>query len=335
MVNNQTCDFWGPNSSNEVQSEVFKDFGDAVYWDAEYANTCQAGAEDEVYDWFLGWDQLRQLLTPLVSVGASVLHLGSGNSPLPEAMYDAGFLSQTCIDISALCMAHMEERNRESRPQIRWVPADATALPEELTHGTFDLVLDKSTIDALLCHDEHALMLAKYVREAYRATGASGHFLVISMHRPKLLWRWLRHPAFDWRVNAMELIDSSDPPAAPAAGAEAKRPQRNGPHAFICSKRGRDGDSSLEARWPALLERVVARPDSDVSDDERPDCPECKQVMVWSRSATVGWSCRNKAICGKDECFPVRWRWFCECCGQHLCELCGANRCGGQEPETD
>ena len=65
-------------------------------------------------------------------------------------MYDEGYTSITNNDISEVCIHKMQARNSKSRPFMKWDVMDVRemALYQD---GLFDLIIDKSTIDALLC----------------------------------------------------------------------------------------------------------------------------------------------------------------------------------------
>lgn len=97
-----------------------------------------------------------------------MLHLGCGNSPLPEALYDAGFKARpscqqgareptltlphaaslpsfqdvTSVDYSAPAVEHMRRRNAAARPELRFEVADARSL--RLAPAAYDLVIDKA-----------------------------------------------------------------------------------------------------------------------------------------------------------------------------------------------
>lgn len=60
-----------------------EDYGTQVYWEARYA-----AEEDEAFDWFKSFADLASVFeTWIPDKGASILHLGCGNSTLPEDMY--------------------------------------------------------------------------------------------------------------------------------------------------------------------------------------------------------------------------------------------------------
>ena len=78
-----------------------------------------------------------------------VLNLGCGNSVLSEDMYDEGYRQITNMDISSVCIEVMKNRNSKRRPELKWDVMDCRDLKYPAEH--FDLIIDKSTIDALLC----------------------------------------------------------------------------------------------------------------------------------------------------------------------------------------
>lgn len=54
-----------------------------------------------------------------------------------------------------------------------------------LEANTFDLVVDKSTIDALLCGDASFLNVAKMINEIQRVLKVGGSYFVISYGKPE------------------------------------------------------------------------------------------------------------------------------------------------------
>ena len=57
----------------------------------------------------------------------------------------------------------MAERNADKRPELKWDVMDV----REMTYDSnfFDIIIDKSTIDALLCGDEAFINTAKMLKE--------------------------------------------------------------------------------------------------------------------------------------------------------------------------
>ena len=94
-----------------------------------------------------------------------ILMLGCGNSILSEQMYDQGFTRIMNVDISSVVINQMAQRSAESRPLMGFEVADITSMPQ-YEDSSFDVLIDKSTIDALLCGESSFLMTAKMLKEA-------------------------------------------------------------------------------------------------------------------------------------------------------------------------
>lgn len=72
---------------------------------------------------------------------------GCGNSSLSEDMYRDGFHNITNVDYSAIVIENMKNRSAETR-SMQWLVMDIKDLKFEC--GSFDVVMEKATLDALL-----------------------------------------------------------------------------------------------------------------------------------------------------------------------------------------
>ena len=97
-------------------------------------------------------------------------------------MYDAGYINLTNIDISTVVIDQMKNRN-EIRPEMKWDIGDVTDMIYD--NDYFDMAIDKSTIDALLCGDNAFLNVAKMTKEVQRVIKPGGAYFVISYGRPE------------------------------------------------------------------------------------------------------------------------------------------------------
>ena len=66
---------------------------------------------------------------------------------------------------------------------MKWDVMDVTDLKYE--SNLFDLIIDKSTIDALLCGDGAALKVALMLRECQRVLKEGGYYVIISYGKPE------------------------------------------------------------------------------------------------------------------------------------------------------
>ena len=72
-------------------------------------------------------------------------------------MYDDGYKSIVNTDISAVVVDQMADRNRD-RKSMTWMVDDA--LEMQFDDESFDAVIDKSTLDAILCGKQPVLKSA-------------------------------------------------------------------------------------------------------------------------------------------------------------------------------
>lgn len=288
-----------PGASKQLPASVplsLPEFGSKQHWDDEYDK------EDEpYYDWVLGYAEIGHLLDALLGrePGKKILHLGSGNSSLPENLYCAGYRDQVVTDISGKCMRLMQERSAEKNiHEIRYEYGDACDLlkteeadlqvnpprklemlgvaapdgsagsvlsaevdddEEELArrrrlfqNDHYDLVFEKSTLDAMLCDDgDHAVKIVLLLREAWRSMKSkTGIFLCVSMHPPGQVEMYFRLPCWGWRFRHVAIEDVN-----------CRGDRKNYHYAYICSHLKDRG--CMEREWDGVWEKILSRPDLD------------------------------------------------------------------------
>eukprot|EP00928_Gymnodinium_smaydae_P067769 TRINITY_DN50768_c0_g1_i1.p1 TRINITY_DN50768_c0_g1~~TRINITY_DN50768_c0_g1_i1.p1 ORF type:complete len:276 (+),score=5.34 TRINITY_DN50768_c0_g1_i1:63-830(+) len=184
----ETCELATPNGGSELSRDrnagvvraSLNSYGSGTrYWDAQYVKHTRP------LDWLCGYSDLAPFLEQVTQgdLSCSILHVGCGNSILPEEMYDAGYHNIANIDSSSVVIGQMIARNKD-RKQMTWACMDATATTYE--DCSFDVVLDKSLIDTLLCSPSayRAELVARYIVEVARVLRPGGALLCISFGTP-------------------------------------------------------------------------------------------------------------------------------------------------------
>jgi hypothetical protein len=59
----------------------------------------------------------------------------------------------------------MEERSKEQRPSLKYKAADITDLSSCFADNSYDVILDKGTLDTMLCYDKPTVIGAKVLKE--------------------------------------------------------------------------------------------------------------------------------------------------------------------------
>lgn len=160
------------------------DFDKREYWHERFSSETK-------FEWLITSERFMAILEPLLSQlpkTSRILQLGSGNSDLHNHLRACGFANVTNIDYEPLAI----ERGRQLEKlafgdvRMRYLVADATEIdPTSLcSEGRFDLVVDKSTADALSCGGNAAVMdMLRGVKECLDAEHGKWVSVSYSEHR--------------------------------------------------------------------------------------------------------------------------------------------------------
>jgi SAM-dependent methyltransferase len=117
-------------------------YGEKEYWDTRYSQQ-----KEKTFDWLENWEALKPVVEKLINPESRILMLGWGNALISQEMYDDGYEHITNMDISPVVIEDMKERNLD-RQNMVWEVMDVMNM--EYKDESFDIAIDKSTIDALL-----------------------------------------------------------------------------------------------------------------------------------------------------------------------------------------
>ncbi|CAL5094756.1 unnamed protein product [Urochloa decumbens] len=180
------------------------DYGAAAYWDARYSSSgshaSAAAAAGEFFDWYQTYPALRPLLRVRVPVPAAsrVLMLGCGNSLLSEDMTKDGYEDIVNIDISSVVIEQMREKHKEI-PQLTYMQMDVRDM-SFFGDESFDCVLDKGTLDAMMCADDAPDGASKMLAEVARLLRPHGIYLLITYGAPKERVPLLNQTRCSWSI---------------------------------------------------------------------------------------------------------------------------------------
>lgn len=145
-----------------------------------------------------------------------VLHVGCGNSMVGEYLIRSfGVQSVLNIDRDNVLLDQLKRRWQRQRttsdPRLgprnegmAFQCVDFCTEQVDSADGSFDLVVDKSTLDCTLCSDRSTAAL---LAEMYRLLGTNGVYLVISFHNKELILPMLRDlPDADWQVEHFVML---------------------------------------------------------------------------------------------------------------------------------
>lgn len=193
-------------------------FADLKYWDARYTATAF-----EPFDWYLGWEQLKDVLSPLLGPESRILVLGCGTSTLSEELYAEGFTHITNIDQCETLIDTMAQKHVD-KTDMEYEVVDGHDFPPEFT-GKFDVVIDKAMLDCVACASDKWQAVSAVLRQASGALSAAGVYVSVSHAAPVSRLPLLlgspkasdeRSVEFSWQVACQTVAKPLGSPSVPA-----------------------------------------------------------------------------------------------------------------------
>lgn len=131
-------------------------YGKTSYWDERYTK------DPEPFDWYQRYSGIKDLAAQYVKKDDNILMAGAGNSRISEDMYEDGYQTIANVDISRVVIDQMIEKYRD-KPALTWQQMNMCAL--EFPDESFDAVVDKGTLDSILCGEGSTANVAKMCQE--------------------------------------------------------------------------------------------------------------------------------------------------------------------------
>jgi SAM-dependent methyltransferase len=148
------------------------------YWESRYKD--KAG----FHEWYCSFETLQPLLESHISKDSSILEIGCGDSPLLTGFQTAGHTGKMeGIDFSEGIVQKLidDENKSQSSGSMTYREMDARRLSYE--EGSWDNVIDKGTVDAMLCDKRNGIKNARgVVSEAVRVLKKSSGTIIFVSH---------------------------------------------------------------------------------------------------------------------------------------------------------
>jgi len=166
-------------------------YGRPEYWDDRYTK------DTEPFDWYQRYEGIKNVLERYVQPTHKVLMSGAGNSRLSEELYDNQVKNITNIDISEVCVNHMKAKH-EDKQEMQWQKMDVRKL--EFADGTFDVVIDKGTLDSVLCGEGSTKNCSQMCKEISRVLKPGGTYIAVSYGQPDYRLNYFDKPEYNWNI---------------------------------------------------------------------------------------------------------------------------------------
>ena len=167
--------------------DEYSDFRTKKFWEGFFV-----AREGKAFEWYGDWNTLGPLLRHVIPAQESrILVPGCGNSCLSADLYDQGYEQVTNVDFSETCVREMLLQHVRKRPKMRWLVMDMTDL-KAFGGGSFDVVVDKGSLDALMGDSEDREGTAsgkKFLEEVKRVLKSEegGAYVIVTLAQDHVL----------------------------------------------------------------------------------------------------------------------------------------------------
>ena len=176
------------------------------YWEKFFAK------RSVPFEWYGEYTDLCHVLHKYIKHSNRVLMAGCGNSRLSEDLYDAGFKNIDNVDISAVVIRQMTDRNKSKRPIMQFVQMDL--LNMTFVDSIFDCAIDKGTLDAIMTDDSESTIekVTTMIAEIRRVLKNNGRYICVTLAQGHIIDFLMDQFAAGWlvRLHQVKLADSAE-----------------------------------------------------------------------------------------------------------------------------
>ncbi|KAL0223502.1 hypothetical protein P9112_002892 [Eukaryota sp. TZLM1-RC] len=169
------------------------EYGTVNYWEERYKKEPNTN-----FDWYITYTSFKSVINSLLDENHRILVVGCGNSRLSQQLHDDGFKHVTSIDISQWVIDQMQEKYRETCPDLEWQVMDVKRL--DFPSESFDVVIDKGTIDAILCGKDSFDNAHAAHKEIQRVLQPNGTYINITYGTPEARLDHFKQPGLNWNI---------------------------------------------------------------------------------------------------------------------------------------
>ncbi|KAL1321010.1 hypothetical protein HN51_065733 [Arachis hypogaea] len=166
-------------------------YGEPWYWDNRYSN------EPGPFDWYQKYLTLAPIINLYVPRHHSTLVVGCGNSAFSEGMVDDGYSDVVNVDISSVVIEAMQNKYKD-RPHLKYMKMDVRDM-SAFESESFGAVIDKGTLDSILCGNNSRQNATKMLGEVWRVLKEKGVYVLVTYGAPLYRLRLLRESC-SWTI---------------------------------------------------------------------------------------------------------------------------------------
>mmetsp|Transcript_3592 Transcript_3592/g.5099 ORF Transcript_3592/g.5099 Transcript_3592/m.5099 type:complete len:328 (+) Transcript_3592:3-986(+) len=152
-------------------------YAESHYWEQRFS--VDDGAES--FDWYVTYAEIQDAMEKFCppAPGLLTLMVGCGSAPLSSEMYADGYCNLVNMDIVSSVVSSMRTKSLAENPpkSMEWAVMDGTRMA--IRSNSFDLAVDKGTLDALLSTPD-TTQASALIAEVWRVLKPGGTFILVT-----------------------------------------------------------------------------------------------------------------------------------------------------------
>ncbi|KAH7830126.1 putative Endothelin-converting enzyme 2 A (Ece2A) [Monocercomonoides exilis] len=168
-------------------------YGKLEYWEDRYTR------DQQPFEWFQRYVALKPFFETEFDRKAKILQVGCGTSRLGEDMYEDGYTDIKCTDFSEKAIEIMSKRAVD-KPGLTYAVEDVLLLTAQ-DEAQYDVVIDKGTLDSILCGDGSFQNVQKMLAGISKVLKPGGVFIEISYGGNENRLPYLQVSDLGWTVS--------------------------------------------------------------------------------------------------------------------------------------
>lgn len=173
------------------------------YWEERYKKDQKNHMQ---FEWYHPWAFFIPHISTYLKCYGNVLNVGAGNSALSFDLLESGVSHVTSLDISEIVIEHMKNVYK-SENRLEWVIGDCRQM--DFLDNSFDFIIDKGTMDAILCAYDGGRNAKSMFQEIYRVLKPGSQFMEIATSDKDKITKYLRKIKVNWILQELVTIDDS------------------------------------------------------------------------------------------------------------------------------
>jgi SAM-dependent methyltransferase len=190
------------SANSDLSRHSAPDYGSADYWNTRYK------ADSEPFDWYQPWENVKSFALPLLTERKCALNIGCGTSRMTSLLLEDGFEEVVGFDISSVVIEKSKKAYAKER-RIKWICGDVLSMTA-IESDKFDVVLDKGTLDSLICGGCSQKKVGQMMSEVSRVLKPGGVFMDISYGLPDAREHYFFGEKLNWKVLPCHQVTKDD-----------------------------------------------------------------------------------------------------------------------------